>query len=51
MESSVDDIIVIECCDNCKHHGWHCRHDQAKYDYFYNECTSFPSIRIVKAAI
>ena len=27
-------VFVIECCQNCKEHGWNTRHDEAKYIAF-----------------
>jgi hypothetical protein len=28
-------VFVIECCQECASHGWNTRHDEAKYqDYF-----------------
>ena len=29
-------IFVIETCENCKEHQWNTRHDQAKYEDFFN---------------
>lgn len=31
-----DRIFVIETCENCKEHQWNTRHDQAKYEDFFN---------------
>ena len=28
-------VFVIECCEDCKNHGWNTRHDENKYkEYF-----------------
>ena len=29
-------IFVIEVCQNCKDHYWNTRHDQAKYQEYFN---------------
>ena len=35
MNQQTDSIFVIECCQDCGTHGWNTRHDEAKYqDYF-----------------
>ena len=31
-----DLIFVIEVCSNCKDHHWNTRHDQAKYQEYFN---------------
>jgi len=33
-------VFVIECCENCKEHQWNTRHDQAKYEDFFNRVAS-----------
>ena len=35
-QQSDDRIFVIETCENCKEHQWNTRHDQAKYEDFFN---------------
>ena len=29
-------VFVIEVCQNCKDHHWNTRHDQAKYQEYFN---------------
>ena len=29
-------IFVIEVCSNCKEHYWNTRHDQEKYNEYFN---------------
>ena len=29
-------VFVVEVCQDCKSHGWNTRHDEAKYQEFYN---------------
>jgi len=31
-----DLVFVIEVCSNCKDHHWNTRHDQAKYQEYFN---------------
>lgn len=33
-------IFVIETCQNCKDHQWNTRHDQAKYEDYFNRVSS-----------
>ena len=42
MQSNAKDrIFVIEVCANCKDHHWNTRHDEAKYNKYYNDSKSF----------
>ena len=29
-------IFVVETCQNCKEHHWNTRHDETKYEDFFN---------------
>ena len=33
---SDENVFVIEVCQNCKDHHWNTRHDQAKYQEYFN---------------
>ena len=37
IEANADLIFIVETCQNCKEHHWNTRHDEAKYDEFYNK--------------
>lgn len=48
--SNAEYVFVIETCQNCKQHHWNTRHDEAKYDDFYNKSKSFVINVIYSAA-
>lgn len=35
-EGNDENVFVIEVCQNCKDHHWNTRHDQAKYQEYFN---------------
>jgi len=37
---SDENVFVIEVCQNCKDHHWNTRHDQAKYQEYFNRVSS-----------
>ena len=35
-----DIVFVVESCQNCKEHNWNTRHDEAKYQEFFQKIAS-----------
>ena len=42
MKAQEDDalIFVVESCQNCREHHWNTRHDESKYEEFYNKISN-----------
>jgi len=36
-EEDNERVFVIETCENCKQHQWNTRHDESKYQEFFDK--------------
>jgi hypothetical protein len=40
MNQNSETVFVVECCQNCKEHAWNTRHDEAKYQEYFQKIAS-----------
>ena len=53
---NLDNVIVVECCENCRQHNWNTRHDPNKYEEFFQNMSSaiqakFPQAQVIKNTV
>ena len=37
MKSSLDNVYIVEFCQNCRTHNWNTRHEEARYKNYAQE--------------
>ena len=46
-----DCVFVVECCQDCGNHGWNTRHDESKYQDYFERVAAAIIERVPNAAV